>query len=646
MATDNQTTDPWSNPIEGWDAEDVEHPLDAEINTATTDDFLGRPQTDDPSLHGVFPQHNGAAFLTPTELTVSPLAPRRAVLIGSCLLEEWGFHRKNPSNCPVDHVLVMNAGQMPETPAFAIDSYDFAVIQVPLRVIYHDVTIAALNYDSPEAYEQAFQQACERLATHLKFRMQWNIQHGLLTFVANFLPPQRNPMGVLFPRFDLRNPEYYVTRLNEHLESLVRSYKNAYVLDIDRIAASIGRRRIQDDIIAQSSHGATARGGRLTDRMEPVAALGSHFDLRERELFFDSVWSELIAMFRVVRQADAIKLVVVDLDDTLWRGVSGDIADVDAHMVVGWPLGVAEALRYLKKRGILLAIVSKNEESRIRQIWPRLFRGDLALSDFAAIKINWLPKTQNMQELLEGINLLPRNVLFIDDNPVERAAMKDAFPDMRVIGRHPYYLRQTLLWSTETQVPFVTAESSKRTEMVHAQLEREGERRQLSREDFLRQAAPRISMGLIDSVDHDRFPRAFELLNKTNQYNTTGRRWTRQELAAHFRAGAVLHTFEVEDIYTAYGLVGVVIVCGSMVDQWVMSCRVLGYQVENAVMAVIVQGLRERGAAVVRGRLIETNVNFPCRELFGLCGFIQDGDWWTLAAEQMVEVPEHVTVEI
>jgi FkbH-like protein len=453
-------------------------------------------------------------------------------------------------------------------------------------------------------------------------------------------------MGILFPRFDLRNPEHYMARLNEHLEVLVRSYKNAHVLDIDRIAASIGRRWMQDDIIFLSSHGSLASAGRLEDRMEPVAPLRQHFDLRDRDLFIGSVWAELIAMFRVVRQEDAIKLVVVDLDDTLWRGVSGDISDPDPHMVEGWPLGISEALAYLKKRGVLLAIVSKNEEAMIRQIWPRIFRRGLSLSDFSAVKINWFPKTQNVQELLEVINLLPRNVLFIDDNPVERAAMKAAFPDMRVTGRHPYYVRHTLLWSTETQVPFVTSESSRRTEMVHAQLEREDQRKQLSREEFLRQASPRVVMDVIDSTEHPRFPRAFELLNKTNQYNTTGRRWTREEIAAHIGNGAMLRVFEVEDIYTDYGLVGVLIVSGADIDQWVMSCRVLGYQVENAVMVAIVDDLRAAGTSAIRGRLIETDANFPCRTLFASCGFIRDGEWWTLPPGRAIEAPGHVTMEL
>ncbi len=544
-------------------------------------------------------------------------------------------------------MLVNNAAPLPDEAGagIAIGNYDFAVVQIPLRAIYHDTLLTGLDYSSIEMHEKAFKEACERLAFHLQCRMEWNAKYGLLTFVANFMVPQRNPMGVLFAKFDLRNPEYFIGQLNQYLEELVRSYSNAYILDIDRICASIGRRHLQDDLIAHFAHGAlTGVGGALSNRIEPVAPIDNHFDMRHFRLFLDSLWAELIGMFRVVRQTDAVKLVVVDLDDTLWTGISGEIADVGAGMLEGWPLGLCEALNYLKKRGILLAIVSKNEESRIRDIWPRIFGTRLSLSDFAAVIINWAPKSENMQELLHGVNLLPRNVLFIDDNPAERAAMSHVFPQMRVIGRHPYYLRSTLLWSTETQVPSISKESSRRTEMVQAQLLREGERQQLSREDFLRAAAPQVVVTLIRDAEHDRFPRAFELLNKTNQYNTTGRRWTREELIGRLRAGAVLHTFEVDDAYTSYGLVGVVIVSDCGIDQWVMSCRILGYDVEKAVMSELVDVMRRRGAGRIFGSLLETEVNFPCRDLFEKCGFAKDGDLWVLEDCAAVQPPQHVKI--
>lgn len=624
-------------------------PLPPDDWVKNADRSPGVPQSADPGLRDLFPRHNGASFLNPTDLSATTIAPKRVAFIGSCLLGALGLHQKNPSGCDVDLLVVNNADRLPErlSPGVDVSSYDFVVIQVPLRAIFHDTMLSALDYGAPQqAYEDAFKAACQRLRLHLECRMEWNVKHGLLTFVSNFFVPIRNIMGSLFPRFDLRNPEYFISRLNEELEAAVREYNNAYVLDVDRISASIGRSYLQEDSIALTAHGALIGPSPwITDRIEPMAPMESHYDIRAHEIFPNAMWAELISMFRIVRQVDAVKLVVVDLDDTLWTGVSGDIADVGPHMLEGWPLGIAEALSYLKKRGILLAIISKNEEKRIHEIWLKIFGNRLSLDDFAAVFVNWRPKIENMHDLLQVVNLLPRNVLFIDDNPAERDAMQRVFPDMRVLGRHPYYLRRILLWSSETQVPTLTKESSRRTEMIQAQVLREGERKQFAREDFLREAAPQVTMTRIDSMDHPRFPRAFELLNKTNQYNTTGRRWTTEEFRKLLQSDTAIHTFEVADKYTDYGLVGVIIVCDNRIEQWVMSCRVLGYEIEDAVMATIVRSLRAEGIGAIVGRLVETDANFPCRNLFSKCGFTEhDQEEWLLLGGRETAVPGHVTV--
>src|SRR6266853_747201 len=104
-------------------------------------------------------------------------------------------------------------------------------------------------------------------------------------------------------------------------------------------------------------------------------------------------------------------------------------------------------------------------------------------------------------------------------------AIKAAFPDMRVLGPNPYLWRRILLWSPETQVATVTAESAARTEMVQKQVEREGQRKRLSREDFLGSLEVGASLSEIASTNDARFARALELINKTNQFNTTGKRW-------------------------------------------------------------------------------------------------------------------------
>jgi FkbH-like protein len=342
-----------------------------------------------------------------------------------------------------------------------------------------------------------------------------------------------------------------------------------------------------------------------------------------------------------------VKVVVVDLDDTLWNGVSGDIEDVSGFMAEGWPIGFVEALMYLKKRGILLAIASKNEEARIREIWPKIFGARLRLEDFAAIRINWRPKAESVREILEGMNLLPRNAVFIDDNPAERRAMQHAFPDMRILGRHPYYLRRILLWSPETQVTAVTDESSRRTEMMQAQFTRETQRKEMSREDFLNDAAPRITIIPVDGTGHRRFTRVFELINKTNQFNTTGRRWKLEACEAFFQTGGQVVAFEVTDKFTNYGLVGVVMFRDNNIEQWIMSCRVLGFQIEEAVMAKIVGRIRATHPGLVTGQLVHTDVNFPCRDLFSKCGFTDEtgGGTWTLSPEATMVMPGHVTFE-
>jgi FkbH-like protein len=509
-------------------------------------DTPSSPIPSEPLLTDLFAKHNGAAFLTPGDLARFETRPRRVAEIGSCLLESWQFHRQNPSGCPVDLIVMNNVGALPDNPSdgIQISDYDFQVVQIPMRSLLLDETLSRLPYDSIEAHEQALGEACDRLALQLRCRMTWNARHRLLTFVVNFFIPQRNPMGCLFPKYDLRNPEYFVGKINAHLERLVGEYKNAYILDVDRISASIGRRHCQDDSVEHFAHNALlGTPDRDTTRIEPMPAMSEHYDIKWPLIFRDALWSEMLAMYRTVRQADSVKLVVVDLDDTLWKGVSGDMAEISPVMVEGWPLGFMEALLYLKKRGILLAVISKNDEARIREIWPQIFRGRMNLEDFADIRINWNPKTENMQEILEAMNLLPRAVVFIDDNPMERASMQHAFPEMRILGRHPYYFRRTLLWAPETQVASITEESSHRTEMIQAQMGREAERKELSREEFLRKSAPQVSMLAIHSTDHPRFARAFELINKTNQFNTTGRRWTMQECAEFLRERGLLYAF-------------------------------------------------------------------------------------------------------
>jgi FkbH-like protein len=316
----------------------------------------------------------------------------------------------------------------------------------------------------------------------------------------------------------------------------------------------------------------------------------------------------LRAMYRTVSQVDMVKLVLVDLDDTMWRGVLAEGAEVNTGTREGWPLGFAETLLTLKRRGVLLGIVSKNEETRATEILRQVHGGQLTVSDFAIHRINWRPKADNIEEILGEVNLLPRSVVFIDDNPVERASVKAAFPDMRVIGENPYLWRRILLWSPETQVASITAESASRTAMVQAQVEREQQRKQLTRDDFLASLDVNLTLTEVASLSHQDFPRLLELINKTNQFNTTGQRRTFQECDDFIGRGGRFWTMRVQDRYTSYGLVGVLATLDNSITQFVMSCRVVGLDVEFAAVAGLIQKMRARSTANITASLIETHL--------------------------------------
>jgi len=242
------------------------------------------------------------------------------------------------------------------------------------------------------------------------------------------------------------------------------------------------------------------------------------------------------------------------------------------------------------------------------------------------------------------VNLLPRNVVYIDDNPAERAAIKGAFPDIRVLGGNPLLWRRILLWSAETQVPQVTAESAARTEMVRAQVVREQQRGRLSREQFLASLEVRMTPFVVGDLQHPRFARVLELINKTNQFNTTGRRWTREECAAALASGTVFHAFELADTYTDYGLVGVLVVEPGAIVQFVMSCRIMGLDAEIAGLAYVLGLLRAGGAETIFAAMVATERNLPCRDLYERCGFVAAEGGWRRWLEPGLPVPAHISL--
>jgi FkbH-like protein len=588
-------------------------------------------------------KHKGARYLTPDELEVTVQPLRRVLLIGNCVFDSWATTTEaSIIGTPVDRILLNHVSELPASPPQPFESYDFQMLQVPLRVVLSEWVYLRLSYADEAAHQRMFEESAARLAMCLENALAWSAH--LPTFVMNYMGPQQNMLGRFMPRYDLRNPIHFIERINEALAGLIAGRANCFLLDADRVASVAGRRVMQDDSVCMHNHGGVLDDydfGYDRERLELIGPVSEYYELGGPR-FIEMMWLEAAAMFRSLKRVDQVKMVCVDLDDTLWRGVLAEGAQIDGSLVEGWPLGVIEALAYLKKRGVLLTIISKNSEERIRELWPQLIGPRLLLDDFAIRKINWRTKVDNMAEAIQEAGLLPSSVVFVDDNPVERAAIKEAFPEIRVLGAPHYYWKRILLWSAETQVTTITEESTQRTEMVQAQVKREFARSAMSREEFLLSLDLNVTLQAVRSVGNARFARAFELLNKTNQFNTTGKRWSHADCQRFFGDSGVWWVVDVSDRFTRYGLVGIAVLRETSIDQFAMSCRVIGLDVERAVMAALTSQHAESGRLC--GVVHDSGVNVLSRDLFERCGWTFDGATWQ--SEGVAEIPAHVGLTV
>jgi FkbH-like protein len=587
-----------------------------------------------------------ADFLFPKDLAVTPTAFDRVRLVGSCMTAL--YHEQFQIIAPAtkfDYLVFNYAGEVPAPD----QSYDLQYVQIPLRSVLTDRVVWATQFSAPGFADDILATAKSVIDAMLDSALS-NSQ-GMLTFVSNFIVPQMSvatSLSARYTRFDLAT---IVRQLNDYLADCLHKYPNTWLADVNGIAESIGKQYILDDMINFYAHnGAFFRewvGYERPSRIEPIPPM-DHFYHSKRLDFAQAVWDQILALYRTCRQTDQVKAVIFDLDHTLWRGqLAEDFRPGETNWpkTDGWPTGIWESVHHLRARGILVSLCSKNDEATVRRDWDNAVEpGFVKLDDFVSPKINWRPKSENILAICAEFNIKPKSVVFVDDNPVERAAVKAAIPGIRVIGSNPYLTRRILLWSPETQITTLTNESANREDMIRSQIVREEERKTLSREEFLASLDCRIAFIPIRDGNEPEFSRVIELVNKTNQFNTTGKRWPQAEVMEFLAAGGNITAFRVTDRFTAYGLVGVLFSRNDEIIQFVMSCRVLGMDVELFALSQVILLLRaKRGPVPTHATLVETPDNSPCRDVFLRAGFTATTPQnFELLANKIPTTPAHV----
>jgi FkbH-like protein len=312
----------------------------------------------------------------------------------------------------------------------------------------------------------------------------------------------------------------------------------------------------------------------------------------------------------------AHKVLALDCDETLWRGVLGE----DGVDGISIPPGIARLQQFavdVQAQGVLVCLVSKNTEREVLEVFEKRSDMTLSLDHVVAHRINWEPKPRNLAALAQALSLGLESFVFIDDNPVECAMMRAELPQVVTLQLPPDDEIESFLahlWTFDKVT--VTNEDSRRTSLY-----REDAARQKLEESTTDIAEFLTSLDLAIDIappDESERGRLAQLTQRTNQFNFTTVRRTESEIRCLARDRSTVMGVKVRDRFGDYGLVGLVIVEDSSegldVDTFLLSCRVLGRGVEHAIMRHLGELAKQRGLNHVNLRYIPTPRNEPARD--------------------------------
>jgi FkbH-like protein len=366
----------------------------------------------------------------------------------------------------------------------------------------------------------------------------------------------------------------------------------------------------------------------------------------------EAIASEIEAIWKTLRTARK-KCLALDLDNTLWGGVIGELGLDGIHLDKTGSgsrfYDFQRKILELKHSGALLAVISKN--NMVDALNGIDGHPDMALrsNDFAAIVANWKPKSQNLESLAQSLNIGTDSFVFIDDNPVEREMMRMALPEVEVPDfpedssqleafmldvAHRYFLQIK-----------ATGEDANKTEQYAAEATRRKVRTAFdSRDDYLRSLEMKLT---VERVGEKNALRASQLTRKTNQFNLTSRRYSEGEM--HAIAASDDYMAYIGDLADRYGDYGKVILAimrvsgdEADVDTFLMSCRAMEREVETAFIRIVEDDLLKMGVRRVTARYAPTEKNYPAAPFLKRAGYGKISDAADGTAHYAADIPLEV----
>ena len=455
----------------------------------------------------------------------------------------------------------------------------------------------AVDVDALLAQEMnRFQALWDRAAAH----------YGCSVIQNNFELPHYRMLGNM-DSYDLHGRSCFILELNRRFSEQMRLRQHLHLNDINYLSAWFGLERWYDKFFWYSYKYA------MSYEVIPLLA--------------DSVASIIKAIYGKTR-----KCLVLDLDNTLWGGVIGD--DGLNGIRIGKETPEAEAytefqeyVKGLKERGIILAVCSKNDDANAREGFSHP-DSILKLEDFSTFQANWDPKHENVREIAKNLNIGIDSLVFADDNPIERNIVRSQEPQVAVpelgnnVARYINVLDKTCYFET---VSLSTDDLQRTSFYAGNAIRSEIESKYTSYEEFLSSLEMKAEIKPFSPIYLDRLT---QLINKTNQFNVTTRRYTQAEINAMSVDGRYITIYgRLLDKFGDNGLISILIAeCrGSElhIDLWLMSCRVLKRGMEHAMFDQLICEARKRGILTIYGNYYPTAKNGMVKDLYGELGFIK-----------------------
>lgn len=391
----------------------------------------------------------------------------------------------------------------------------------------------------------------------------------------------------------------------QFVQGLVEAHNNIYVFDLADRIAEMGRKLFYSNKMWYMSSMPFSREGLTAVSNEVDKVLETAFASRK-------------------------KIIVLDLDNTLWGGVIGEDGiegiELSDHKEGQRYYDFQRQLLEMKNRGIVLAVNSKNNEEDAEnaiQNHPSMLLRD---EDFVCRKINWDNKASNIKAMEEDLNLTEGGFIFVDDNPVERETVKDVCPNV-LVPDFPADSTELLgfaeeLWDGYCRPLKVLGEDLKKTQMYQNEARRKQEMSEsLNLDDYI---AKLEMVADIHKMRPEELERVTQLCNKTNQFNLTTKRYTQAEIKAiEANPDNAIYVVYSSDKYGDSGLISVLILLGDTVevkiDTFLMSCRVMGRRLEEVILNELAAKYSSKKRLV--GEFIPTAKNVPVKDLYDRLGF-------------------------